>query len=146
MTLNVLFLTQALMYPAGILWTDFFVATAVATLVWRIWWAPRVILEENLITVVNPLSIEEIRPDTITRLDTKWVLRIHHSGTTTTVWVAPASGKRRWIGGKVQDWNLPNTKSEPTHGDFKPHSSSLNSDSGLLAFKIRSTYGLLEEN
>jgi len=79
-----------------------------------------------------------IRYSEIIDLETKWSLLIIHSNGKTRVWVAPASGKQRWIADKKFGWYGSSFSSnESKHGGEETMSSSLNSISGQAAYMIR---------
>jgi hypothetical protein len=106
--------------------------------VYIIWIRPNLILREDVIEVVNPLSTTKIPYSEVLDLDTKWSLAIIHSGGKTRVWVAPATGKQRWIAEKKFGWyggGLPLSQSKST--GMESMSASLDSISGQAAFLIR---------
>jgi hypothetical protein len=103
-----------------------------------IWIKPKLILREETIEVVNPLRTELIPYREILDLETKWALTIVHSGGRTRVWVAPASGKRRWIADTTFGWygrGVP--LSDSGAGGSESMSASLSSFSGQAAYMIR---------
>lgn len=103
-----------------------------------IWVKPKMVLKDEGIKVVNPLKTEWISYAKVLELETKWVLTITHTGGQTRVWVAPASGKRRWIADKTFGWYgsaIPLTESGVT--DSETMSASMNSLSGQAAYMIR---------
>lgn len=107
-------------------------------LAYLIWIKPKLVLGEEGIKVVNPLKTEWISYTQVLELETKWVLTITHTEGQTRVWVAPATGKRRWIADKTFGWYgsaIPLTKSGVT--DSESMSASLNSLSGQAAYMIR---------
>jgi hypothetical protein len=106
--------------------------------VYSIWIRPNLILRENVIEVVNPFSTKVIPYSDVLDLETKWSLAIIHSGGKTRVWVAPATGKQRWIAEKKFGWyggGLPLSQSESN--GMESMSASLDSISGQAAFLIR---------
>ena len=103
-----------------------------------IWIKPKLVFREELMEVVNPLRTEIISYKDVLELDTQWALRITHTGGKVTVWVAPASGKRKWIAEKrfgMLGSNLP--LSESRHNHSETMSGSLDSFSGQAAYMIR---------
>ena len=99
---------------------------------------PKLVLRDDVIEVVNPLSSKLIAYREVLDLETKWSLAIIHSGGKTRVWVAPATGKQRWIAEKKFGWyggGLPLSESNRT--GMESMSSSLDSVSGQAAYLIR---------
>jgi hypothetical protein len=95
-------------------------------------------LREDVIEVVNPLRTELIAYSDVLELETKWSLAIIHSRGTTRVWVAPASGKQRWVAEKKFGWisgNVPTSDSKSVGTEAM--SASLDSMSGQVAYMIR---------
>jgi hypothetical protein len=106
--------------------------------VYLIWLRPKLVLREDEIQVINPLSSKLIPYREVLDLETKWSLAIIHSGGKTRVWVAPATGKQRWIAEKKFGWyggGLPLSESK-SYGT-ESMSASLDSISGQAAFLIR---------
>jgi hypothetical protein len=106
--------------------------------VYLIWIRPKLVLRDDVIEVVNPLSSKLIAYREVLDLETKWSLAIIHSGGKTRVWVAPATGKQRWIAEKKFGWyggGLPLSESNRT--GMESMSSSLDSVSGQAAYLIR---------
>ncbi len=111
---------------------------ALSAIVYAFWIKPKIVFCSEIIEVVNPLKSEVIRYRDIIDLETKWSLLIIHSHGKTRVWVAPASGKQRWIADKKFGWYGSGlTPSESRHGGEESMSSSLNSISGQAAYMIR---------
>lgn len=107
-------------------------------IVFAIWIRPKLVLSEEIIEVVNPLRSERIPYSDVQSLDTKWALTITHKRGKTSVWVAPASGKRRWIADTTFGWyghGIP--LSEARSKDSETMSQSLNSFSGQAAYLIQ---------
>lgn len=96
------------------------------------------VLHEDVIRVINPLKTELIAYEDIIALETKWTLTIIHNRGKTAVWVAPASGKRRWIADytfNTYGKRVPlSKKSGEASGTM---SGSLESISGQAAYLIR---------
>ena len=106
--------------------------------VYLIWIRPKLVLRDDVIEVINPLSSKVIAYREILDLETKWSLAIIHSGGKTRVWVAPATGKQRWIAEKKFGWyggGLPLSQSKGS--GMESMSSSLDSVSGQAAYLIR---------
>jgi hypothetical protein len=102
------------------------------------WIRPKLVLREDVIEVVNPLRTELIAYSDVLELETKWSLAIIHSRGTTRVWVAPASGKQRWVAEKKFGWisgNVPTSDSKSVGTEAM--SASLDSMSGQVAYMIR---------
>ena len=103
-----------------------------------VWIRPKLVLRDEVIEVVNPLRTELIPYHEVLDLETKWALTIVHSRGKTRVWVAPVSGKRRWIADKKFGWygsSIP--LSESRHSGPETMSASLISLSGQAAYLIR---------
>lgn len=108
-----------------------------AGVAYALWIKPKLVLKEDVIQVVNPLGTEVIPYSEVLDLETKWALNIVHSRGKTRVWVAPASGKRRWIAATTFGWygvNIP--LSEAKHHGSQTMSASLDSFSGQAAYLI----------
>ena len=106
--------------------------------VYLIWIRPKLVLRDDVIEVINPLSSKVIAYREVLDLETKWSLAIIHPGGKTRVWVAPATGKQRWIAEKKFGWyggGLP--LSESKGSGMESMSSSLDSVSGQAAYLIR---------
>lgn len=56
-------------------------------------WKPRLDVDENGVTVVNPFSTHRIEWGAIERIDTKWGLTFFVGGRGISVWAAPAPGR-----------------------------------------------------
>ncbi len=109
-----------------------------STIVYLIWIKPKLVLQSDLIEVVNPLRTELIAYSDVISLETKWVLTIIHAKGKTKVWVAPASGKQRWIAEKKFGWygsGLPMSQSREL--GMESISESFNSTSGQAAHMIK---------
>ena len=107
-------------------------------IVYGIWIKPKMVLGVESIEVVNPLRSKTIRYAEVLELETKWALSIIHTQGRTTVWVAPASGKQRWIAEKKFGWYSSGiSSSQGKHGGEETMSSSLDSLSGQAAYMIR---------
>ncbi len=103
-----------------------------------VWVRPKLILHEKTLEVVNPLRSEVIHYKDIIEFETKWALRIIHSKGVTRVWVAPATGKRKWIADKRFGWygsSVPLSNSDGI--EYESMSASLDSSSGQAAYMIR---------
>lgn len=109
-----------------------------AGITYLMWIRPKLVLKDEMIEVINPIGTERIFYRDISGFETKWALKIIHGRGKTTVWVAPASGKRRWIGDKTFGWygnNIPFSDSNEVQTESM--SESLNSFSGQAAYMIR---------
>lgn len=103
-----------------------------------IWIRPKLIFRDEVLEVINPLKTEVIPYDDVVELQTQWALRIVHTGGKTTVWVAPASGKRKWIAEQrfgMYGSHVP--LSQSTHNTAETMSGGLDSFSGQAAYMIR---------
>jgi hypothetical protein len=103
-----------------------------------LWIRPNLILRDEFIEVINPLRKEIIPYSEVVDLDTKWALTIIHKRGKTRVWVAPASGKRKWIAENTFRWygsNVPLSDARNTGSENM--SASLDSLSGQAAYMIR---------
>ena len=139
-TLDAIFLVQAVFYPipGDSEIVNILVALALGFAAYGIWVRPKLVLRETDLVVVNPVSSKVIAYSAIEELGTKWALLIVHGGKTTRVWVAPASGKYRWIADSNQRWLFTGVpRSDKPYGDVTPMSQSGNSDSGVAARLIR---------
>jgi hypothetical protein len=137
MSFAILYLIQSALYPTGN-WFDFALAFAVAGAVFLVWLRPRLELRESDLVVINPLSSRVINYRDIVELETRWALRIVHKNGSTRVWVAPASGKHRWIAESTTKWSsdrLPTNASKTV--EFTSMSKSHLSDSGAAALLIQ---------
>jgi hypothetical protein len=117
---------------------DLAIGTILGFLVYIFWIRPKLVLKADFIEVINPLRTVLIAYSDVLDLETKWSLAIVHSGGKTRVWVAPATGKQRWIAEKKFGWYggggpLSQSKSAGTES----MSASLDSVSGQAAFLIR---------
>lgn len=111
---------------------------ALAGLTYLLWIKPKLVLRANFIEVVNPLRTETITYNEIVELDTKWALTIIHQRGKTRVWVAPASGKRKWIADRTFRWYGSNVPlSDARYTGAESMSASLDSLSGQAAYMIR---------
>ena len=111
---------------------------ALGVLTYVMWIRPKLMLMDDSISVVNPFKTELIPYSDIIELETKWTLAIIHRRGKTRVWVAPISGKRRWIADTTFGWyarGIPLSKT--TQRDSQSMSESVNSLSGQAAYMIR---------
>jgi hypothetical protein len=117
---------------------DLVIGTILGFLVYIFWIRPKLVLKADFIQVINPLRTVLIAYNDVLDLETKWSLAIVHSRGKTRVWVAPATGKQRWIAEKKFGWyggGLPLSQSSSTGTESM--SASLDSVSGQAAFLIR---------
>lgn len=117
---------------------DLLLSGLLAIIAYLIWIRPKLVLGPDGLQVVNPIRSELISYSDILELETKWALTIVHARGRTRVWVAPASGKRRWIADKTFGFygsGVP--MSESRSNDSEAMSASLNSLSGQAAYLIR---------
>jgi hypothetical protein len=117
---------------------EILVSVFLAGIVYIAWIRPKIVLLENDLRVVNPLNTILIPYREIIDLETKWALTIVHSRGRTRAWVAPASGKRRWIADKtfgIYGSSVPLTETDADGTETM--SASLNSLSGQAAYIIR---------
>jgi hypothetical protein len=138
--LDILFMVQVVLYPADSTsnWIEYGIGAFIAVGALLMWVRPKLVLREDHLVVVNPISQVTIAYKDINDLETKWTLRINHSGKRTRVWVAPANGKQRWVAESVSGWTSKSVDlSETAQGDFTTISDSLASDSGVAAAMIR---------
>jgi hypothetical protein len=114
------------------------VCAGLSVVVYAFWIKPKLVIGTEFVEVINPIRSQVIRYSEIIDLETKWSLLIIHSNGKTRVWVAPASGKQRWIADKKFGWYgsglIPG---ESRNGGEESMSSSLNSISGQAAYMIR---------
>ena len=117
---------------------DLFVCTVLSVLVYFFWIKPKLILRADVIEVVNPFRTDLIAYSDVLDLETKWSLAIVHTRGRIRVWVAPASGKQRWVADKKFGWiggSVPLTDSK--NAGMESMSASLDSLSGQAAYMIR---------
>lgn len=116
------------------------ICAVLGIVVYGIWIKPKMVLGTESIEVVNPIRTQVIRYTEVLELETKWALSITHKAGKTTVWVAPASGKQRWIADKKFGWyssGLAFSESKGGSGGEVNMSGSLDSLSGQAAHMIR---------
>jgi hypothetical protein len=117
---------------------DLVVCLGLSVLVYIFWIKPKLILGVDKIEVVNPLRTELIAYTDVLDLETKWSLAIVHTGGKCRVWVAPASGKQRWVAEKKFGWISGNAPTASSHNSgLESMSASLDSLSGQAAYMIR---------
>jgi hypothetical protein len=117
---------------------DLVVCLCLSFLVYIFWIKPKMVLRSDVIEVVNPLKTQLISYRDVLDLETKWSLAIIHTGGKCRVWVAPASGKQRWVAEKKFGWisgNAPTAASSSS--GMESMSASLDSLSGQAAYMIR---------
>ena len=138
--LDITFLVQVFFYPDGQnIWLSIGIAALAAAGAYLLWLRPKLELGDTSLRVVNPTRTTVIDYSDIVELKTKWALLIVHRGGSTRVWVAPATGRVRWVGGRIDNvaratFNLPTVTES---GGLMPVSESVSSDSGLAALLIR---------
>jgi hypothetical protein len=138
--LDVLFMAQVILYPVenAVRWIEFSLGAAIALGATLLWIRPKLVLRDDHLVVVNPISQIAIAYKDIDDLETKWSLRINHKGKQTRVWVAPANGKQRWISESARIWKFNRIpSSEIVTDEYTTVSDSLGSDSGIAAALIR---------
>jgi hypothetical protein len=117
---------------------ELFICVILICIVYLIWIKPKIVLKEDVVEVVNPFRTESIAYKNILALETKWSLSIKHTQGVTRVWVAPATGKQRWIADKKFGWYASGFPlSEPKIVGTESMSASLDSVSGQAAYLIR---------
>jgi len=119
--------------------TELMMCAILASLVYAIWIKPKLVLKDDVIEVVNPFRTELIPYREVLNLETKWALTIVHQRGKTKVWVAPATGKHRWIAEKKFGWYGKGVVplSEGRVDSSETMSESLQSSSGQAAYMIR---------
>ncbi len=113
-------------------------SAVLAFVTYLVWIRPKLVIGKDSVTVVNPVQTVSIPYDEIVDLETKWALSIVHKKGRTTAWVAPASGKRRWIADQTFRWygsGVPLTEDRGV--ETGAMSASLDSFSGQAAYLIR---------
>lgn len=138
--LDALFMAQVILYPVddAVKWVEYSLGAAIAIGATLLWIRPKLVLNDDHLVVVNPLSQVSIAYKDIDELETKWTLRINHGGKQTRVWVAPANGKQRWISESARIWKFNRIpSSERVTDEYTSMSDSLGSDSGIAAALIR---------
>jgi hypothetical protein len=109
-----------------------------SVIVYIFWIKPKLVLRDDVIEIVNPLRTELIPYSDVLELETKWSLAIVHTRGRCRVWVAPASGKQRWIAEKKFGWISRNAPSSGSASDgMETMSAGLDSLSGQAAYMIR---------
>jgi hypothetical protein len=112
--------------------------TFLALIAYLVWIKPKLVLGDEVVEIVNPLRTEWVAYADILDLETKWSLAILHTGGKTRVWVAPATGKQRWVADKKFGWYSSGLASaEIRYGGEETMSASLDSVSGQAAYMIR---------
>jgi hypothetical protein len=117
---------------------DLLLCVILSSLVYVFWIKPKLVLRIDAVEIVNPLRTEMISYSDILDLETKWSLAIVHTRGKSRVWVAPASGKQRWVAEKKFGYfggNMPTSNSKVTGTESM--SASLDSLSGQAAYMIR---------
>jgi hypothetical protein len=117
---------------------DLMLCAILSLLVYIFWIKPKLVLRVDSIEVVNPFRTELISYSDILELETKWSLAIIHTRGTSRVWVAPATGKQRWVAEKKFGWlggGVP--LSDSSSAGTETMSASLDSISGQAAYMIR---------
>lgn len=117
---------------------EMFICVILSYIVYLTWIKPKMVLKEDVVEVFNPLRTESIAYTNILALETKWSLSITHTQGVTRVWVAPATGKQRWIADKKFGWYAGTFPlSEAKTMGTESMSESLDSASGQAAYLIR---------
>lgn len=117
---------------------DLVFCVILSALVYFFWLKPKLVLRADVIEVVNPFRTELIAYNDVLELETKWSLTIIHTGGKSKVWVAPASGKQRWVAEKKFGWiGGHSTTSGSKSEGMESMSASLDSLSGQAAYMIR---------
>jgi hypothetical protein len=117
---------------------DLVLCTILSFFVYIFWLRPKLVLRSDVIEIVNPLRTELIAYSDVLDLETKWSLAIIHTRGKSRVWVAPASGKQRWVAEKKFGWISGNVPSSDSRSDaMESMSASLDSLSGQAAYMIR---------
>lgn len=102
------------------------------------WIRPKMMLNTEGVLVVNPITTTLIPYSDILSMETKWALTIVHKKGKTRVWVAPASGKRRWIADETFGmFGRGILTAENKSKESTVMSESLDSLSGQAAYLIR---------
>jgi hypothetical protein len=117
---------------------ELMISAALGVIVYLIWIKPKMVLEKDVIKVVNPFRTDLIAYSDILELETKWSLSIVHRHGKSRVWVAPATGKQRWIADKKFGWYGSGFPiSDAKNIGMESMSASLDSVSGQAAYLIR---------
>jgi hypothetical protein len=117
---------------------DLVVCIFLSALVYIFWVKPKLVLRADQIEVVNPIKTEFIPYRDVLDLETKWSLAIVHTGGKCRVWVAPASGKQKWVAEKKFGWISGNaTTASSNNSGMESMSASLDSLSGQASYMIR---------
>jgi hypothetical protein len=138
--LDALFMAQVILYPVenAVKWLEYSLGAAVAIGAILLWIRPKLVLKDDHLIVVNPITQVTIAYKDIDDLETKWSLLINHKGKQTRVWIAPANGKQRWISESARIWKFNRIPtSERVTDEYTTVSDSLGSDSGIAAALIR---------
>jgi hypothetical protein len=109
-----------------------------SVVVYLFWIKPKLVLRNDVIEIVNPFRTELIAYSDVLELETKWSLAIVHTRGTSRVWVAPASGKQRWVAQEKFGWISRNAPTSASKNEgMGSMSASLDSLSGQAAYMIR---------
>jgi hypothetical protein len=117
---------------------ELFFSFVLGVIVYIFWIKPKLVLRDDVIEIVNPFRTELVAYSEVLELETKWSLTIIHTRGTSKVWVAPASGKQRWIAEKkfgCISRNAPTSRS--INEGMESMGASLDSLSGQAAYMIR---------
>jgi hypothetical protein len=117
---------------------DLVLCAILSVIVYIFWIKPKLLLGVDAVEVVNPFRTELISYSDILELETKWSLAIIHTRGTSRVWVAPASGKQRWVAQEKFGWISRNAPTSASKNEaMGSMSASLDSLSGQAAYMIR---------
>lgn len=117
---------------------ELLISCVLGSISYLFWIKPKMMLNTDGVVVVNPITTTLIPYGDILSLETKWTLTIIHKRGKTRVWVAPASGKRRWIANETFGmFGRGILTADNKNKESTVMSESLDSLSGQAAYLIR---------
>jgi hypothetical protein len=105
-------------------------------LVWALFWAPELRVEEHAVTVRNVLRTHHIPWSAIQRIDTKYALTLFTPERKIDVWAAPAPSRYAVAGMTEEDTRRVTDSARAAERSIRP-GDSLSSASGAAAHVIR---------
>ncbi|MDQ6752777.1 MAG: PH domain-containing protein [Actinomycetota bacterium] len=119
-------------------------ALAVAFAGYWLFWFPKVRLDDDGVTLVNPVRTVSVPWAALITVDTKFALKLLTPAGAYTAWAAPAPGVVGTFRAKPQDVvNLPSSSYGPG-GSMRPGDLK-HSDSGAAAYLIRTRWAIMIE-
>ncbi|MGB3414452.1 MAG: hypothetical protein WBA28_07010 [Microbacteriaceae bacterium] len=116
----------------------------VCLLVWVMFWRPKLIIDEELIQVINPLTEYRLNFSAVNRIDTKYTLTLFTAEHKITVWSAPAPSRYAILRmAKVEGQHLP--ESSYVANSIRPGDLP-SSESGSAAIIVRRIWESKRDN